>query len=128
MAAKAKKCGAPPLAADGSSQRSNCVAAVRAHIRAPNQHYAETVARRQRILTITAWLAVTVTGSFVVVQLVARTPAWQIALVNAVTAVAFATVPLLHRFGELVAPLTFIGTAYVAIFTIAWDVGTDGGA
>lgn len=28
----------------------------------------------------------------------------------------------------LVAPLTFIGTAYVAIFAIGWDVGTDAGA
>lgn len=26
------------------------------------------------------------------------------------------------------APLTFIGTAYVAIFAIGWDVGTDAGA
>ena len=33
----------------------------------------------------------------------------------------------MHRFGELVAPLTFIGTAYVAIFFICWDVGTGSG-
>lgn len=53
---------------------------------------------------------------------------WYIALINVFTAVTFAIVPLLHRFGGLVAPLTFIGTAYVAIFAIGWDVGTDAGA
>jgi len=33
----------------------------------------------------------------------------------------------LHRFGELVPPLTFIGTAYASIFTICWFVGTGSG-
>ena len=35
--------------------------------------------------------------------------------------------PLLHRFGELLPPLTFIGTAYLSIFTICWFVGTGSG-
>ena len=34
---------------------------------------------------------------------------------------------MLHRFGELLPPLTFIGTAYVSIFTICWFVGTGSG-
>lgn len=34
---------------------------------------------------------------------------------------------MLHRFGELLPPLTFIATAYVSIFTICWFVGTGSG-
>lgn len=124
----ARKCGAPPIAADGSTRRPDCVTAVRTQARAPTQHYAESVARRQRVLTITAWLAVVVTGSFALMQLATGAGGWYIALINVFTAVTFAIVPLLHRFGGLVAPLTFIGTAYVAIFAIGWDVGTDAGA
>lgn len=123
----ARKCGAPSVAAGGWS-RPNCVAAARAQSRAPNQHYAEGVARRRRVLTITAWLSVMVSGSFVFVQIASGTGVWRIELLNILTAVVFAVVPLLHRFGELVAPLTFIGAAYVAIFTIGWTVGTGGGA
>jgi predicted membrane metal-binding protein len=36
-------------------------------------------------------------------------------------------VPLLHRFGELVAPLTFVCPSYVSIFVISWNVGTGTG-
>lgn len=67
-------------------------------------------------------------ASFVLVQLLSGVGVWQIALINIVTGIVFAFVPLLHRFGELVAPLTFVGAAYVAIFTIGWTVGTGGGA
>ncbi|QUR67406.1 adenylate/guanylate cyclase domain-containing protein [Mycobacterium spongiae] len=123
----AKKCGAPP-AAESAARRPDCVAAVRSHTRAPNQLYAERIARRQRVLSITAWLSVMVNGSFVVVQLLAATGVWQILLINFVTATIFMTVPLLHRFGELVAPLTFISAAYVSIFTIGWTAGTGAGA
>ncbi len=124
----AKKCGAPPVGADGSARRPDCVAAVRAQTRAPNQHYAERVARRQRVLSITAGLAVMVMATFVVVQLIIGAGVWRTGLINVCTAVVFAIVPLLHRFGELVAPLTFIGTAYVSIFITCWEVGTGSGA
>ncbi|MBO0864372.1 MAG: adenylate/guanylate cyclase domain-containing protein [Mycobacterium sp.] len=123
-----KKWAAPRLGTDGSQRTPNCVAAVRADPRARNRHYVERFARRERLLTITAWLAVMVTGSFVIVQLFAGAAAWRPALINVVAAVVFAIVPLLSRFGELVAPLTLIGTAYVAVFTATWDLGTGGGS
>ena len=103
--------------------RSDCVAAVRAQTRDRNQHYADTAARRARILTITAWLAVVVSVSFVLVQIVTGTWTWQITTINVCAAMIFAIVPWLQRFGELVAPLTFIGAAYVSIFATCWDVG-----
>ncbi|HWY01796.1 MAG TPA: adenylate/guanylate cyclase domain-containing protein, partial [Mycobacterium sp.] len=61
----AKKCGASSSEADGSTRRPDCVAAVRAQTRDRNQHYADSNARRARILTIAAWLAVMVSSSFV---------------------------------------------------------------
>ena len=122
----AKKCGAPP--SDGSSKRPDCVAAVRAQTRDRNQHYAGAAARRARLLTITAWLAVIVSASFVLVQIVTGSWSWQVSSINIIGAIVFAFVPWLHRFGELVAPLTLIGAAYISIFATCWDVGTGSGS
>jgi class 3 adenylate cyclase len=124
----AKKCGASSAGADDLARRTDCVAAVRAQTRDRNQHYADTAARRARVLTITAWLAVLVTLSFVFVQIVSGAPIWQLTTINVCGAMVFAFVPWLQRFGELVAPLTFIGAAYVSITATCWDVGTDSGA
>jgi class 3 adenylate cyclase len=124
----AKKCGAPPAGADGSARRPDCVAAVRAQTTDRNRHYAESVARRQRVVTIAAWLAVTVSASFVLIQIVAGTWSWQVSSTNVIAAIIFAFVPWLQRFGELVAPLTFVGAAYVLIFTTCWDLGTGSGS
>jgi adenylate cyclase len=123
----AKKCGALSAGTDGSARRPDCVAAVRDQSRERNQHYAETVARRQRVLTITAWLAVMVSVSFVLVQIVTNTWSWQISSINLGGAAVFAFVPRLHRFGDLVAPLTFIGAAYVSVFASSWDIGSGSG-
>jgi len=123
----AKKCGAP-RSSDGESKRPDCVAAVRAQTRDRNQHYADSAARRARVLNITAWLAILVVVIFELVEILTGSWAWQLSTVNLGTAMIFALVPWLHRFGELVAPLTFIGAAYVSIFATCWDVGTGTGA
>jgi class 3 adenylate cyclase len=124
----AKKCGASSVGKDGSERRPDCVAAVQEQSRDRNQHYADTAARRARLLTITAWLAVMVITSFIFVQIVTGTWTWQMTTVNVCAAMIFAGVPWLQRFGELVAPLTFIGTAYVSIFVTCWDAGTGTGS
>ncbi|MEE6176707.1 adenylate/guanylate cyclase domain-containing protein [Mycobacterium sp. 050134] len=122
----AKKCGAPPRRPDDT--RPDCVAAARAQGRDRNQHYADAAARRVRILTITAWLSVTVSVSFVLVQIFGGSWLWQVGSINAVGAVVFAIVPWLQRFGELVAPLTFVAAAYASIFASCIDVGTGSGS
>ncbi|MEB3981901.1 adenylate/guanylate cyclase domain-containing protein [Mycobacterium sp. 663a-19] len=126
MAAKA--CGASSSGADGVARRADCVAAVRAQTRDRNQHYADSAARRARILTISAWLAVIVSASFVCVQVITGAWSWQISSINVVAATIFAFVPWLQRFGGLVAPLTFLGAAYVSVFASVWDVGTASGS
>jgi class 3 adenylate cyclase len=104
------------------------VAAARAQSRDRNQHYADSAARRARILTFAAWLAVIVSTSFVLVQIVTGAWTWQITSINVAAATLFATIPWLHKFGELVAPLTFMGAAYASVFATCWDVGTDSGS
>ncbi len=113
---------------DGSSNRPDCVAAVRAQTRDRNQHYADSAARRARALTIAAWLAVMVSATFVLMQIVTGTLSWEISGTNVGAMIIFAMVPWLQRFGELVAPLTFIGAAYVSVFATGWDTGTDSGS
>jgi len=124
----AKSCGAPPRWPDGLSKRPDCVAAARAQSRARNQHYADSAARQFRVLNISAWLAVLVSATFVLLQVVTGAWRWQIVSVNAAAAMIFAAVPWLHRFGDLVAPLTFIGAAYVSLFSSGWDAGTASGS
>ncbi|MGB8391403.1 adenylate/guanylate cyclase domain-containing protein [Mycobacterium sp.] len=124
----AKKCGAPPRRSDGSWKRPDCVAAVRAQTRERNQHYADSAARRARVLSITAWLAVVVVASFTLMQIVTGSWSWQILSINVCAVMIFAMVPWLKRFGELVAPLTFIGATYVSVFASCWDVGTGSGS
>jgi len=72
-------------------------------------------------------MAVFVSAGFGFVYVFAAPELWWTGVVNIAAAAIYALVPLLHRFGELVPPLTFIGTAYVSIFTICWFVGTGSG-
>jgi class 3 adenylate cyclase len=104
------------------------VAAVRAQNRDRSRHYADSAARRLRVLKITAALAVLVSVSFVLVQVLSATWSWQIGGTNLAAATVFAFVPWLHRFGEVVAPLTFIGAAYASVFITCWEVGTGSGS
>jgi adenylate cyclase len=78
------------------------------------------------VLYIAAYIGAFVSGSFGVLQLVAGYGDW-IGIANLFTAAIFVMIPLLNRFGELVAPLTFICFAYASIFVIGWHIGTDSG-
>ncbi len=95
------------------------------HVR--DQHNAERIARRRSILHVSTSMAMAVSAFFGVMQLVAAPQVWWAGAINIVGAVIYAIVPLLHRFGELVAPLTFLGTAYASIFVVCWMIGTGSG-
>jgi adenylate cyclase len=121
----AKRCAA--LQPAGSRRSPDCVEAVRAQPRARSQVYSERIERRRRILNLTAAMAVLVSLGFGLVQVFSAPQLWWTGIINIVGAAIYATVPLLHRFGDLLAPLTFIGTAYLSIFTVCWLVGTGSG-
>ena len=100
---------------------------MRAQPRARSQVYSDRIARRRRILNLTASMAVFVSAGFGLVQILSAPQLWWTGIINVVGAAIYASIPLLHRFGELLPPLAFIGTAYVSIFPICWFVGTGSG-
>ena len=112
--------GAASGLAAGAVRRKGCVPA-------RTQHYAESVSSRLRVLKIATGISAVVSGSFGIWQLTLPGDAWRFGIINLVTAAIFAMIPLLFRFGELVAPLTFFIVAYLSISFICWNIGTGSG-
>jgi len=52
---------------------------------------------------------------------------WKVAAADALIALSYASMPLLHRFGPLAAPLVFVGISYAVIFWVSSLVGTNSG-
>jgi adenylate cyclase len=77
------------------------------NIRYGTEDYAEKVARRLRAFNIAVWAAAVVPASMALVRYFDGK--WKVAIADAVVAAAYASMPLLHRFGPLVGPLTFAG-------------------
>lgn len=97
--------------------------------RAParNQHWAESVTRRQRVLNIATWIAAVVTLFFGIMQIVTGPRILVLGLVNVGSAIAFMLIPLLNRFGEVIASLTFVTVAFASLTYVGWHIGTDSG-
>ncbi|SBS77596.1 Adenylate cyclase [uncultured Mycobacterium sp.] len=97
--------------------------------RAParNLHWAESINRRQRVLNIAAAMAAVVTAVVGVLQFVTGERLVAIGLVNLGTAAIFGAIPLLHRFGEILAALAFVFFAFLSLTIVGWQVGTDSG-
>ena len=102
-------------------ERLVCVPEVALSNRVParTQHYAESAASRLRVLKIAAWIGAFVSAAFGIWQLT-WDGGWHLGIVNLGTAVIFLLIPLLSRFGELVAPLTFFFVAYVSLSVVCW--------
>jgi adenylate cyclase len=97
--------------------------------RAParNQHWAQSITRRQRVLDIAASIAAVVTAGVGVLQLTTGAHLLSIGLINLATAAIFIGIPLLHRFGEIIAALAFVFFAFLSLTIVGWQVGTDSG-
>ena len=96
------------------------------NIRYGTERYPEKVARRLRAANMAAWLAAIVPCSFVIVRLLEDR--WLLAVDNVLTAAAFVSVPLFHRFGQAVAPTVLVVLVYVHIFRVVDLNGTGDGA
>ena len=98
-------------------------------VRFGTQGYPDKVARRLRAVNATAWLGALLEAFFAVLRFLDPGPNMlRRAMVNAAFALAMASVPLLHRFGQLAAPLALVVIVYAIIFWITYQVGTDGGS
>jgi adenylate cyclase len=110
-------------------RRSSCAPslALEKHVPARTQHYAQSIARNHRVLTITAQISAVVSGFFGLLQMLTGQDAFWIGVVNLGSAVIFLLIPLLYRFGDVVAPVTFMCVAYASITAVCWHVGTGTG-
>ncbi len=109
--------------------RSVCVPemALTSAVPARTQFYAESVASRFRVLKIATWIAAVISVGFGIFQLVLGGPVWWVGLLNLAFGAAFLAIPLLYRFGELIAPLTFFLFAYLSVGYICYTIGTGSG-
>ena len=109
--------------------RPVCVPEVALESRVParTRHHAETVARHLRVLTVTTRIGAAISLFFGIQGLfVGRDVVW-IALLNVASGLFFLLIPLLYKFGELVAPLVFYFVAYITITVVCWQLGTGSG-
>ena len=91
------------------------------NIRYGTDRYPEKVARRLRAVNIAAWLFAATGVVFVI-----KRP-WDPDKITFVVTVCSASIPLLHRFGSLAAPLTLLTLYYAQASRIILEVGTGDG-
>lgn len=91
------------------------------------QRSAERASQQLRVLTVTARIGAAITAGFGILQLLVGAPQSWTGLLNLASAAVFLLTPRLHRFGDLVPPLTFITVAYVSLSVLIWVVGTGSG-
>jgi adenylate cyclase len=94
---------------------------------ARNQHWAESVTRPQRVLNLAAWIAAALTGALGVLQTLTGHGVLYIGLINLATAAVFLAIPLLHRFGDMIAALVFVIVSFVSLTFVGSQIGTDSG-
>lgn len=109
-----------PAEAQASYLHSRCVPA-------RTEHYAARLSQRLRILKVSAAISAVICASFGLLEIWGDPVYWWIGALNLVSAAALALTPKLYRYGELIAPLTFIGIAYSVTFVVCWVVGTGSG-
>jgi len=109
--------------------RPVCVPEVALESRVParTRHQNETVARHLRVLTVTTRIGAAITIFFGIQGLIVGLDVVWIAMVNLTCGVIFLLIPVLYRFGELVAPLVFFLVAYASITVVCWHLGTGSG-
>ncbi|HEX3546435.1 MAG TPA: adenylate/guanylate cyclase domain-containing protein [Mycobacterium sp.] len=101
--------------------------ALESRVPARTQHYAKSVAARFRVLKIATYISAVVSIAFGIFQLTLGGRVWWLGILNMVFAAVFVLIPLLYRFGELVAPLTFFTFAYLSLTYICFTLGTGSG-
>src|SRR5438094_3706943 len=98
-------------------------------IRFGTECYPDKIARRLRATNIAASIGAVVSGFFAVLRFLDPRPGmWKFGVVNALGTLLFGSIPLVHRFGPLVAPLALLGLVYAWIIWVTSHTGTDGGA
>ena len=79
------------------------------------------------MLTFATWIAAGITATLGVLQTVTGDRVLYIGLINLATALVFLAIPLLHRFGNIIAALVFVVVAYGSLTFVGSQIGTDSG-
>lgn len=101
--------------------------ALESRVPARVRHNAERTARHRRVLNVTAMISAAISAFFGIQGLLIEQGTWWIPYVNLGSAAVFVMIPLLCRFGELVAPLVFFAVAYATITVVCIHLGTGSG-
>jgi adenylate cyclase len=96
------------------------------NIRIGTESYPEKIARRLRAFNIAVWIAAMVPATMAIVRFFDGKLA--VGIADIFVATIYASMPLLHRLGPLVAPITFASVSYAVIFWVNSLVGTNGGS
>jgi adenylate cyclase len=91
------------------------------------ERYPEKVALRLRAVNIACWLVALVPGYFAVLRFV-DAERWDWGFLNLLFAVVIASIPLLHRFGAVAAPLGLLLVLYLQVYRVVIGIGTGDGA
>ncbi|MFZ4372206.1 MAG: adenylate/guanylate cyclase domain-containing protein [Mycobacterium sp.] len=94
---------------------------------ARNQHWADSVTRPQRVLNVATWIAAFITAALGILQTFTGSGVLHIGLINLGVAVIFLAIPLLHRFGNIIAAVVFVTVAYASLTFVGSQIGTDSG-
>jgi adenylate cyclase len=92
------------------------------------ERYPEKTARRLRSVNITAWIAAPVAAAFAFFQAIEDFDRLKVLVaINAIDALVWGAVPLLHRFGHMAGPLALAGSVYASNFALTAALGSGSG-
>ncbi len=94
---------------------------------APRAVRAQSLARRQRVLAVAARIGAVVAAFLGILSMLAGEAGIWIGCLAILCTPAYLMIPRLYRFGELCAPLTFIGIAYFVTTLVTAYVGRGSG-
>ncbi|TLH61038.1 adenylate/guanylate cyclase domain-containing protein [Mycolicibacterium phocaicum] len=93
----------------------------------PRAASAESLARRRRVLTVATRIGAVVAAFLGMLSMLAGEAGIWIGALAVLCAPVYLAIPRLYRYGELVAPLTFIGIAYFLTTLVTAYVGRGSG-
>lgn len=79
------------------------------------------------MLNIATWIAAALTAFFGILQTITGDAVLYIGLINLATAAVFLAIPLLHRFGRMIAALVFVIVSFISLTFVGSEIGTDSG-
>ena len=104
-----------------------CTSGDRLPLMSPGALSTDSLARRQRVLTVAARIGAVVAAFLGMLSMLAGHAGMWIGGLAVVAGPIYLMIPRLYRFGEVVAPLTFIGIAYAVTTLVTAYVGRGSG-